>query len=117
MIDSMDFDTTPYAETCVQVGHENSQEISRIECKALIAQICRQNAKYEDLNFRIKLCPHDFGSYTQIEVKYRSESKAEELVFELESDFPEFWDNEAKEYLRANLPSDYLATLEFAEQD
>ena len=116
MYDSMDFETTPYGERCVQVGHEPSNHISRIEARALIGQLCRIKPKIEALNNNIKSNPHDFGSYTTLEVKFLCDSEAEELVYELESSIPEYWDSEAKEYLREHLPADYLATLVFAEQ-
>ena len=116
MFDFIEFETTPHGETCVQVGHDNHPSISRIEAKAMLAQLERKFPNCTDkLRFAMKSNPHDFGCYYTINCKFESDSDAEDLAYEIENNYPEFWDDEAKEYLKQNLPQDYLETLEWAE--
>ena len=116
MVETMEFELTPYGETCVQVGSEHYYDVYKHEAKAFIAQLERMFPKAKELlTFRVKGFSHDFGTYHQIVVAFREESEQEELVYEIESNLPEFWDEQAKEYLTANLPKEYLETLEWGK--
>ena len=114
MFETMEFDCTPCAETCAQVGTEIYHSVYKVEANAFIAQLERLFLKVKGL-LRIKGNSHDFGTYHSIVLRYREESEIEDLAYEIESNLPEFWDEQAKEYLRQNLPKEYLETLEWAE--
>jgi hypothetical protein len=114
----LEIGSTPYAEECVQVGSDNYYSKSRIECNAFIRQLKRNFTLPENAGFQIKSFPHDFGSYHEVVVKYPDSwndciddncdvntcenCQKMKLIYDVESNVPEFWDNEAKKELQEN---------------
>lgn len=97
---------TPCDEPCAQVGQEDYGQQSRLECKALIAQLERAYpyAGPEGTAWLYtKANPHDFGTYYEVAVKYDEECKqACDWAYLLEESLPERWDEQAREWLLAN---------------
>ena len=116
MFDSLDFECVPHTEQCAQVGTDWHYEVAKIEAKAMIAQLGRMfPAQMQELRVSIKSNSHDFGNYLTIQCRYECDSEDEDLAYQIENDFPSKWDEPAKAYLKANLPKEYLSTLEWAE--
>ena len=116
MFDYIDFERTPHEENCAQVGTEWHYEVSQIEAKAMLAQLNRMFPdQMNELRVSVKQNTHDFGTYLTIRCRYQCDSEDEDLAYEIENDYPSHWDEPAKAYLKANLPKEYLSTLEWAE--
>jgi hypothetical protein len=59
--------------------------------------------------FRTRNCPHDFGTYIDIEVRYDEDSETEtNFMLAVESNIPLTWDDEAKK----ELGPDYFKFIE-----
>lgn len=102
MIDYLNIGSTPTGEDCAQVGTEDYQRISRIECNAFINQLRRELGNEPHGAFLIsKSFPHDFGSYMEVICKYDdTDEEAIAYAFRAESEQPEYWDEEAKKELK-----------------
>ena len=98
MRDYLSISCSPASESCAQVGTENYEVQSGRECRALIAQLRRQFGTEPMLaRLSIRSFPHDFGSYKEVVCYYDDEDEeARDYAFRLESELPEFWDDEAK---------------------
>ena len=93
---------SPSGEDCAQVGSDNYEIQSRLECSAFIAQLRRQFGTEPILSrLSIKTFPHDFGSYQEVVCYYDDvDEEAKNYAFRLESETPEYWDEEAKKELK-----------------
>lgn len=102
MRDYMTIGSTPSGEDCAQVGSEDYYDRSMKECKAFIAQLRRQFGTEPILTrLSIKAFPHDFGTYHEVVCYYDTEDEeARNFAFRLESETPEYWDEEAKKELQ-----------------
>jgi hypothetical protein len=70
--------TTPHGEPCAQVGTENYESNSLIEGKVMINQIIRQVGQpIGTCRFSIIKCPHDFGTYHDIAIRFEDERPEE----------------------------------------
>jgi hypothetical protein len=117
----LELSSSPYGENCAQVGSDDYNDKSRIECKAYIQQLNRLfPSLQEGCNFGVKSFPHDFGSYREVCIIYPEKlenclnddncdedstcenCKAMKLIYDIENNLPENWDSEAIEYLKEN---------------
>ena len=104
MSDYVNIGCTPYDEPCAQVGSENYNRLSILECRAFVNQCNRELIKKfgEDYKctVRINSFPHDFGTYKEVVAVYDDEqSMSEALYLEGEADLQN-WDEEALEELK-----------------
>lgn len=102
--ETYEFDTTPIDEQCVQVGCENYTSWARIEASAYIGQI-RRELGHEPAGSRLSVvfCPHDFGSYAQIQYRFDPENSEHLEYFvslDVGSEICSLWDDEANAELR-----------------
>lgn len=101
---SLDIGTTPYGEDCAQVGQDSYMRRSRIEIEALVDMLERtmpEHVMRSGIGFKITSNPHDFGSYRGLEVYWYDEDEgAAEAAYYIEANIPEFWDDDAREYLK-----------------
>lgn len=107
MNDYLNIGSVPYDEDCAQVGSEDYETRSRLECVAFREQCKRVLAdKFDDVCIivSIKSFPHDFGTYREVVAIYDPDNQQEvEQALYLESaEELENWDKEAKEFLKAN---------------
>ena len=99
MSEYLEFDLSPINENCAQLGSKSFYERSCLEYEALVAQIKRKFPDIPDtVRFKKGSCPHDFGTYYELRVSWVDEP-SREFVFKLESEFPEYWDDEARKFL------------------
>ncbi len=90
--------STPYEEDCAQIGEENYNSKSRIECEVYISQLERL---FPDAQFGVKSFSHDFGRYREVVVYYDdNDDESTSVAFEVESNLPTEWDGEAKKELK-----------------
>lgn len=96
--------TTPHDEPCSQVGSHDYMRNARIEARALINQIIRENgAPPPGVNFKITNHPHDFGTYLDVSLQFPMDDEVcEEYVYGVEGNTPSNWDDEAKKELSEN---------------
>ncbi len=102
MMETLELGSSPSNEDCAQVGTDDYQERERVEIKAYINQLKRHLiaegfADYEEyVTLKKKGCPHDFGTYYEVAVKYdESVERAVEIAYWLEGNLPLNWDKEA----------------------
>ena len=95
--------TVPTDEDCAQVGSDNYSKMSRLEAQAFRDQIYRVFGEPPaNTDIRIKSCPHDFGSYLDLEIVYDDdEDDSCDWTFKVEGNLPDKWDLEALEQLRS----------------
>jgi len=100
-MDHIELGTTPYAESCEQMGPNYDPKRARIEAKAFINQLIRVHGQPPNgAFFRITSNPHDFGSYLAVVIQFNdADEKATDYAFKLENQGPENWDAEAKSEL------------------
>ena len=109
----MSLGSTPTSENCASVGEDDYREQTRIEITAYIGQLSRLFTLPEGARFVSKANPHDFGTYHEVNIEYPSswesggDDEAEEderivKLYDIENETPEYWDDEAKQYLKEN---------------
>ena len=104
MRDYMTIGSTPSGEDCAQVGSDNYYPRMKIESKAFINQLFRKfgESPYGAL-LVTKSFPHDFGEYHEVCVLYNDENEeALDYACKLESECPEYWDEEAIKELKSH---------------
>jgi len=97
---------TPCEEPCEQVGPNYNPTRARLECVVLREQLIRLNPPPENTTGRyiIKSNPYNFGSYFSVEAEFDDKDQtAIDWAYEVESIFPEFWDEPAKQHLTSKL--------------
>jgi len=68
--------TTPYDESCAQVGSEDYMKNARMEARAYIRQLTRTfGVNPEGTRFALAHNPHDFGTYIDIRFFYDDEDQ------------------------------------------
>lgn len=90
--------TTPYEESCEQVGPGYNVSKAHKEAKTFIAQLIRQFGEpVATAQFRILNCPHDFGTYKEVVINFDVNNEEESnYAFEVENNLPKDWDEESK---------------------
>lgn len=109
MRDYITIGSTPYDESCAQVGKPNYSKQMRIETTAFIAQLRRVHPEpdFPDAAFSpyyaVKSFPHDFGSYHEVCAIFDSDHEASvKWAYDAESlDIPN-WDSESLQFLEAH---------------
>jgi hypothetical protein len=101
MRDALSLGATPYGEACASVGDEDYRTRARAECRAYIGQLTRMFGEPPDgCRLIIRSCPHDFGSYLDVEAVFDPDNEpAVRFAYRLEDGVPELWDAEAREEL------------------
>jgi hypothetical protein len=100
--ETMEFDTTPSGEPCVQVGNPNIHTLARKEYSAIKGQLYRlHGSKLDKVGVQLRWFPHDFGSYPQVVISWLemddgNESEGQNIALDIESSWPEQWDEVAK---------------------
>lgn len=92
---------SPCFEDCAQTGSDDYYQRSLVELKAFIAQLRRKFGP-EPGNARLcsKAFPHDFGTYYEVVIYYDADDEEQvEYAFKLESETPEYWDEEARKVI------------------
>ena len=103
MKDFMELCSVPADEPCAQVGSDDYQQMSRIECIVFKSQLLRQwmDKLIPGVGFTTKTYPHDFGSYREVCVVYDDDSEEQtELAVMIQNEIPEKWDSESLAELR-----------------
>lgn len=92
--DYLEYDTVPSNEPCVQIGHENYRNLAILEADVLIDQLKRTfpQAHPLGLDFKKTYNNHDFGQYIGIKIVFNSDIPDHELVYDIDKNFPEQWD-------------------------
>lgn len=103
MLESLSLSPTPVGEECAQLGAPDYHSRARKECRAFINQLIREFGEPPaSAGFRISQNPHDFGTYLDVEIRFRDEDEeAVEYAYNLESNLPEHWDEEALKEIAA----------------
>lgn len=88
--------SAPYEELCAPVGSLTYPERSSIECRVLRRMLLRRFPlpPGEFARLVIQRCPHRFGAYRQVAVRYRDRIGAA-YALQLESHMPARWDEQA----------------------
>ena len=103
MRDHITIGSTPYDESCAQVGSDRYHRVYRAECLAFINQLRRLfGPEPEDAYLRITSNPHDFGSYHEVICDYDCDTpNAVEYAYKCEAETPAEWDDLARAELKA----------------
>lgn len=102
MIDYFEIGPTPCNEDCAQVGTDNYRTMANIEMDAYVDQLYRifgEKIEGSMITFAKKWFPHDFGTYGEVVIKYDDADPNSHLVYEIERELPDQWDNEAISYI------------------
>lgn len=98
--------SSPWGETCVQVGEQDYATRAMRECEAFRAQLIRVYAAAfggtppNGATIKVKACPHDFGTYFEVHGVFEdADSEAGDAIMWLEANSPEVWDEEARQEL------------------
>lgn len=104
MMDFLTLGPTPSEESCAQVGRDDYDRMSRIECRVYLDQLRRTFPEPERGYFKIKSFPHDFGSYREVCAVYdENDQEAIDWAFNVENNGPAEWDDRARELLLGEL--------------
>lgn len=102
--DYFNIDSTPTEEKCAQIGSVDTT-VLRLEAIAFRDQLERQFEPFPE-GFTIKLNKnyHEFGTYYDLQLWYQDGDETPSLMkaLDIESNVPEHWDEEAREYLKEN---------------
>jgi hypothetical protein len=92
--DYIEIGPVPFGEDCAQMGEENFERLSAIECRAYMNQLLRI---WPDGDFAVKRFNHDFGTYSEVVAwMHGADDIQTNIAYEAEASGPEFWDEEAK---------------------
>ena len=100
MRDYIEIGSSPFDESCAQVGDAYYEMRSKIETKAYLNQLNRMFPEVlnsSTLSFSIKTFQHDFGPYKEVVINYDSDNEEEyEIVIsKIDKNIPSNWDEEA----------------------
>lgn len=95
MKDYLNIGPVPNSETCFQVGKHPPEDIMA-QCHIFKRQLIRQFPEATEM-FKVKKFDHDFGTYYEVCVIYDDENEKEtQIVYKIDCNCPDNWDNEAK---------------------
>lgn len=105
MRDFISIGSSPVSEECAQVGSDDYDVKSRLECKVFASQLRRQfGDEPGTANISIKSFSHDFGSYREVVCYYDEDDDiGRGYAYKLESEALEYWDELAKKELIGDL--------------
>ena len=94
MRDFLNIGSTPPAEDCAQVGTENYQARSTVECKRYIALLReKMGNEPEGALLKVKWFDHDFGRYCEVVCEFDCDNEeAVEYAYNCESSGPQTWE-------------------------
>ena len=98
MKEYIEIGSSPYDESCAQVGTENYRETAKKEMNAYIDLLERTfpDARSMNIVFKQKWFEHDFGSYGEVCAFWNPEDElADSYIYEIEADLPAKWDEES----------------------
>jgi hypothetical protein len=76
MKDYISLSTTPGMEDCAAMNDDNYMRDSRLEARVYQRQLQREyGTPPPGTEFRVKRCPHDFGTYLDLEFHYDDEDQ------------------------------------------
>lgn len=109
-MDSLYIGECPPEEKCAQVGQEDYQRISGIECRAYIELLRRKlGPEPEGARLVVKSEPHDYGSYKSVHCNFDSSVEiAVEYAYKCEGEGPTEWDELARKSLIEQLGKGYF---------
>lgn len=88
--------TTPWGETCAQVGDATYRKDSLIEAKTYIEQLLRKiGTNPTGTFFKIIDCPHDTGTYRDIKFIFDDDNETHMDYMQQVEDGFEKWDEES----------------------
>lgn len=91
MTDYIELGVTPCNESCCQVGRDNYSKYGLLEAREFKRMLEALYADKLDLvTFRVKTCPHDFGSYYDVAIVYDTE-EGMNVAYEIEDSYPADW--------------------------
>ena len=97
MRDYYEFETTPSEEPCQSLGRNYDQVMARKEAKTLIKQLERMFTIPEGSFFKVKSDTHEFGDYYSIHYVFDTDDITHiDFCDELDENFPQHWDEQAK---------------------
>lgn len=102
VMEYMEIGSSPYDELCAQLGFDNYRKDATKEMDAYINQLNRLfiEARNYGITFKQKWFNHDFGTYGEVCMYWNPENEiANTYVYEIESNLPSNWDEEAKKEL------------------
>lgn len=110
MYEYIELSSSPVKEECAQLGADDYEERSKIECRIYKQQLQRMfpiPAHLEEyVYFAIKKEEHDFGWYREVIIKYDyNNDAAADFAYNVEENVPEHWDDESKRQLNIHLLS------------
>jgi hypothetical protein len=105
MRDYISIGSSPSSEECAQVGSDDYDSISRIECRAFVHQLERLFPNLPTGAYlSTKSFPHDFGTYKEVVCYFDDDDEeSQKYAYNIESNTPEYWDEEAKQELKSNV--------------
>ena len=98
MKEYMSLGSSPCGEDCAQVGSPNYSTVALYEMEIYKKQLNRNfpEAESKGCRFKIKWNSHDFGTYGEVNVYWNTDNEvADEYVYEIEKNLPEYWDDES----------------------
>ena len=100
MIEYIELGPVPSGEDCEQVGDRFDRIKAIRECNAYRSQLYRafpELVNHDRVRLVIRMQCHDFGSYPEVAVRFSYEDEEDiDLAYRIDSDAPEYWDDEAK---------------------
>lgn len=106
-MEQLEIGPTPCAETCEQLGPNYSPSRAKAECRAYIGQLRRMfGDEPKGAYLKIASNSHDFGTYYEVAVKFDDNKEATDYAYTLESNSPEYWDDDARKELGLEVRKD-----------
>lgn len=103
--------SSPCMEECAQLGQDNYDKQSKLECKLYKEQLWRitkekfniTQGSLDGFDIVIKNEYHDFGTYREVALKFDyNNDVATNLAYNIEGITPEYWDDIALTELKNN---------------
>lgn len=104
----LELGTTPADEECVQVSSsEDYIGPMKVECRRYIDMLKKRFPNCTNVQFSIKSCTHDFGTYYEVVVYYDDRNEGE--AYFIENNLPQLWsDSEVLTYTPDDIDDDFI---------
>lgn len=111
MKDFISLSTTPGMEDCIALGHQRYMRDARLEARVYQRQLLRvYGMNPSGTQFRITRCPHDFGTYLDLEFHYDDDDQRHVAYMASIDEGCLHWDEEALRELKQDQYSLSLLT-------
>jgi hypothetical protein len=92
--DYIEIGSSPAAEDCAQVGDENYNEQSRVECRRFVELLTKTFGEPPaGAEFGIKNFSHDFGGYREVVVYFDDNyPDSVDFAYQVEANSPQTWE-------------------------